>query len=93
MWRENKVSERKLCYSTGAFSETMPESILNGAAETVRKAVEPRFVEKFRIILGFLMMFAGLYFGLFTAGASEGLGFLAVMASPFVMVTDKKKNF
>ncbi len=82
------MSERKLCYSTGAFGETMPEAIFGGAAETVRKTVEPRFIEKFRIILGFLMMFAGLYFGLFTAGASEGLGFLAVMASPFVMVTD-----
>ena len=84
------MNERKLCYSTGAFGETMPESILNSAAETMRKTGDPQFIEKFRVILGFLMMFAGLYFGFFTAGASEGLGFLAVMASPFVMVTDKK---
>lgn len=86
------MNERKLCYMTGAagtFEETLPEKIFGGAAKTISKTVEPRFIEKFRIILGFLMMFAGLYFGLFTAGASEGLGFLAVMASPFVMVTDK----
>lgn len=85
------MNERKLCYATGAaetFENTLPETIFGGAADTIRKTGELRFVEKFRVILGFLMMFAGLYFGLFTAGASEGLGFLAVMASPFVMVSD-----
>ncbi len=83
------MNERKLCYTTGAFGETMPEAILHGAAETVRKTGDPKFIEKFRVVLGFLMMFAGLYFGFLTEGASEGLGFLAVMASPFVMVSDK----
>jgi len=75
--------------TTGAFGETMSGAILNGAAETVRKTGDPRFIEKFRVILGVLMMFAGLYFGFFTAGASEGLGFLSAMASPFVMVTER----
>jgi hypothetical protein len=46
-------------------------------------------IEKIRLVLGMLMMLGGLYFGLFTVGAGEGLGFLTVMASPFVMVTDK----
>lgn len=64
--------------TTGAFGESMSGAILNGAAETVRKTGDPRFIEKFRAVLGVLMMFAGLYFGFFTAGASEGLGFLAV---------------
>jgi predicted RND superfamily exporter protein len=41
------------------------------------------------LLLGFLIMTAGLYFGLFTTGAGEGLGFLALMASPFVMVADR----
>jgi hypothetical protein len=75
--------------TTGAFENTLPEAIFGGAAKIGRKTAEPRFVEKFRIIMGLLMMFAGLYFGFFTAGASEGLGLLAVMASPFVMITDK----
>lgn len=86
------MNERKLCYATGAatnFENTLPEAIFGGAADTIRKTGDLRFIEKFRIVLGFLMMFAGLYFGFFTAGASEGLGFLSVMASPFVMVTDK----
>ena len=86
-----KMSERKLCYTTGeAFGNSLPEAVFGGAAETMRKTSDPRFIEKFRMILGVLMMFAGLYFGFFTSGASEGLGFLAVMASPFVMVADKR---
>lgn len=85
------MSERKLCYVTGtaASGNSIPEAILSGAAETMSKTGDPRFIEKFRIILGFLMMIAGLYLGFFTSGASEGLGFLAVMASPFVMVTEQ----
>lgn len=83
------MSDRKLCYAAGAFDETMPEAIFGGAAETLRKTGDPRFIEKFRVIAGFLMLIAGLYLGLFTAGASEGLGFLVFMASPFVMVADK----
>lgn len=53
---------------------------------------QPNFstlVEKSRLMLGLIMMFLGLYFGLFTVGIGEGLGFLSVMASPFVMVADK----
>jgi len=49
----------------------------------------PTFVEKFRLLFGISMMFAGLYFGLFTAGVGEILGLLSFIASPFVMVTDK----
>ena len=45
--------------------------------------------EKARLLLGLVMMISGLYFGLFSVGAAEGLGFLTVMASPFVMLTDK----
>ena len=55
--------------------------------ETKKQA--PAFIEKVRIMLGVAMMFAGLYFGLFTIGASEGLGYLSVLASPFVMIADK----
>ncbi len=47
------------------------------------------FFEKARLFLGFLMLISGLYFGLFTIGVGEGLGFLTLMASPFVMVSDK----
>ncbi len=58
-------------------------------AETIGTTNYSAVFEKARILLGLVMLFAGLYFGLFTAGAGEGLGFLTVMASPFVMLTDK----
>lgn len=58
-------------------------------AEMVRKTNVPTFIEKFRLILGFLLMILGLYFGLFTVGMGESLGLLTFIASPFVMVTDK----
>jgi hypothetical protein len=60
----------------------------NTAAMT-RNAGVPTFVEKFRLILGILMMISGLYFGLFTVGIGESLGLLTFIASPFVMVNDK----
>lgn len=58
-------------------------------AEMVRKTNVPTFIEKLRLILGFLLMILGLYFGLFTVGMGESLGLLTFIASPFVMVTDK----
>jgi hypothetical protein len=59
------------------------------AAEITRKSGLPTIGEKVRLLFGLLMMISGLYFGLFSAGGSEGLGLLSVLASPFVMVTDK----
>ena len=54
-----------------------------------KKTGIPTFIEKFRLVFGFFMMFSGLYFGLFTAGIGESLGLLSFIASPFVMVTEK----
>ncbi len=62
---------------------------MNYTAEMERYTNVQTFVEKFRLIIGVLMMIAGLYFGLFTAGIGESLGLLTFIASPFVMVTDK----
>ena len=53
------------------------------------KKQTPAFIEKVRIMLGLAMMVAGLYFGLFTIGASEGLGYLSVLASTFEKIADK----
>ena len=58
-------------------------------AETLGTTDYSKAFEKARLLLGLVMLFAGLYFGLFSVGAGEGLGFLTVMASPFVMLTDK----
>ena len=62
---------------------------MNCTAAITRKRSVPTFIEKFRLIFGVLMMISGLYFGFFTAGIGESLGFLTFIASPFVMVTDK----
>jgi len=62
---------------------------MNCATGTVTKMDISESIEKFRILFGLMMMLSGLYFGLFTAGISESLGFISVLASPFVMVTDK----
>ncbi len=62
---------------------------MNCAIEIKRETEFPKLAEKVRMLLGLLMMIGGLYFGLFAVGAVEGLGFLAFLASPFVIVTDK----
>jgi len=62
---------------------------MNYEAEMAGTTNFSTFIEKARLILGLVMMFSGLYFGLFSVGTGEGLGFLSFMASPFVMVTDK----
>jgi len=59
------------------------------AVEAVKQPNFSTITERFRLMLGLLMMFVGLYFGLFTVGIGEGLGFLSVMASPFMMIADK----
>lgn len=59
------------------------------ATEIKKKSNVSPVIEKVRLLLGLSMMISGLYFGLFFVGAAESLGFLSVLASPFVMVTDK----
>lgn len=65
---------------------------MNYSTEKTNKKESSTLVEKFRVVLGLAMMISGLYFGLFTVGAGEGLGLLSVMVSPFVMITDKKEQ-
>ena len=62
---------------------------MNCGAEITSNADFSTVIEKARLMLGLVMMFSGLYFGLFSVGAGEGLGFISFMASPFVMLTDK----
>lgn len=62
---------------------------MNYATEIKSKKGFATVVEKLRLVLGLSMMISGLYFGLFTVGAGEGLGLLSFMVSPFVMVVDK----
>jgi hypothetical protein len=62
---------------------------MSDANEITRETGKPTLAGKARFLLGLLMMISGLYFGLFSAGAGEGLGFLSFLASPFVIMTDR----
>jgi hypothetical protein len=86
------MSESKVWSITCAvdgLEQLMPGKVLNDGAETKRKGGNQTFIEKFRLVFGFLMMLAGLFFGLFSTDIGVGLGFLTFLASPFVMITDK----
>jgi len=62
---------------------------MNNAAVIKRNTNFTTLSERTRLLAGLVMMFTGLYFGLFTVGIGESVGLLSVLASPFVMVTDK----
>jgi hypothetical protein len=38
------------------------------------------------------MMFAGFYIGTFSEISGHGLGFLMVLGSPFILLTDRKRT-
>ena len=62
---------------------------MNCVSEIRMQTIDSDKVGKLRLLFGILMLISGLYFGLFSVGIGEGLGFLSVLASPFVMVADK----
>jgi hypothetical protein len=62
---------------------------MSNTVELNRNAYFPTLTEKIRLFFGLLMMILGLYFGFVSTGVGESLGFLSVMTSPFVMITDK----
>jgi len=59
------------------------------ATEITKETDFSTLAEKARLVFGLLMMISGLYFGLFSTGAGEGLGFLSFLTSPFIMVNGK----
>ena len=65
----------------------------NYATEIYGNANSPQLAGKLRLVIGLVMMFAGLYFGLFTEMPGHGLGLLSFIVSPFVILTDKKRTF
>jgi hypothetical protein len=86
------MSESNVWSKTGAsrnLGEMKRTQVSGVGAEPERKTDNQTVIEKFRLIVGFLMLISGLYFGLFSTGIGVSLGFLSFMTSPFVMVTDK----
>lgn len=59
-------------------------------AEYQKNYDEPVVAGNLRILLGLLMIFAGLYIAAVSNLPGNGLGFLMIFASPFVILKDKK---
>lgn len=51
----------------------------------------PLLAGNYRFLLGLIMMFVGLFIGLFSDVQGHGLGFLLFFGSPFVIFTDRKE--
>ena len=65
----------------------------NYSTEIYGNVNSPKLAGKVRLVIGMIMMFAGLYFGLFTEMPGHGLGLLSFLVSPFVFLTDGKRTF
>ncbi len=63
---------------------------MNYATEMERGTNSPALAGTFRLLMGMLMLIAGLYIWVFAGGKGEGLGLLFLICSPFVILTDKK---
>ena len=50
----------------------------------------PALAGNFRLLLGFILAFAGLYIATLTNIQGHGLGLLLVLGSPFVVFKDNK---
>lgn len=61
------------------------------ATEMKRGTGNPALAGSFRLMLGMLMLIAGLYILLYYGGKGVGLGLLFLLVSPFVILTDKKE--
>ncbi len=48
----------------------------------------PIFAENFRFLLGLMLIFIGAYLAMLTDIKGHGLGFLLILASPFLILKD-----
>jgi hypothetical protein len=58
--------------------------------ETEKNYAAPVLAGNFRLLLGLLMAFAGLYIGTLSGIQGHGLGLLMALGSPFVIFKDDK---
>ena len=65
---------------------------MNCQIENYKNYDVPVVAGSFRVLLGLLLAFAGLYILFLTDIQGHGLGFLPVIFSPFVFLTDKKRG-
>lgn len=60
------------------------------APEIYKSVGAPVLAGNLRFLFGLLVMFAGLYVGTLSHITGHGLGFLMVLSSPFILLTDRK---
>lgn len=63
---------------------------MNYVTEIQRETNSPALAGTFRLLLGMLMLIAGLYIWVFAGGKGEGLGLMFLLGAPFVILTDRK---
>jgi hypothetical protein len=63
---------------------------MNSQTEFQKNYGAPVLTETYRILLGLIMLFAGLYIAAFSDFKGHGLGFLILFGAPFVMLKDNK---
>lgn len=52
----------------------------------------PALAGSLRFLAGLIIMMLGLYLGFFHEGQGNGVGFLMMFASPFIILTDKREE-
>lgn len=55
-------------------------------------SASPALAGTLRFFLGLTVMVFGLFLGLFYEWQGQGLGFILLLASPFIVLTDQKKS-
>ena len=63
---------------------------MNTRTEFQKNYGAPVPADAYRILLGLIMLFAGLYIVTLSDFKGHGLGFLIVFGAPFVMLKDNK---
>jgi len=58
--------------------------------ETYRNNDTPVPAGTFRFLFGLLVMFVGFYVAMLSNFTGHGLGFLMILGSPFIFLTDRK---
>ncbi len=61
---------------------------MNCQVEEYKSYNAPTFAGKLRFLLGLTLIFAGLYLATLTEIKGHGLGFLMILASPFLILKD-----
>ncbi len=63
---------------------------MNCNIETRKNYDTPAIAGNFRILLGLAALFIGIYLAAFSEIQGHGIGFLLIIGSPFMILTDER---